>query len=144
MTRLFDTIIRVNYECAESTEVSMIQMLDFETGIELKLESNGKSYKEYDFLNGKLRKYIPEKMTNAQWLLMRKHQVLWVGVTMQANLYLALHRRYGFGAERIWRLMQQICEIENSYDGSAEKIRRAAKEETGIDVSEAFCLEPGY
>lgn len=134
---LFSYIKTGLIECAGfSTKKSMLEMLEEETGIEMKLHENGKSYHEIDYLNGALGMYEIDNMSYAQIMAMRIGQIKWVKATVEASLFLALHRKNGFGAERIQRLLDQIFDIEKDHKENTKAITEECTKLTGIDVFE--------
>ena len=130
--RLFELSTDVWQECGESLELSMLKMLEDETGIELILWDNGKSWHDCDFLNGKWNDSVLKD--DMKWLYMRQHQKQWAGTTIQASIYLALHRREGFGPERIKRLMDQMHEIEDELHMKEIPLMNTLLKETGINI----------
>lgn len=132
---LFDIVQDVWNECAQDNTVSMIQMLDNETGIELTLRENGRSYKEFDFLNGKLALYNIQNLTPFQMIAMRRGEIQWMGPTIQAALYLALHRKRRFGAERISRLLSQMFEIQDEFESKPHRIQEECLKLTEVDIT---------
>lgn len=132
---LFDIVQDVWNECAQDNTVSMIQMLDNETGIELTLRENGRSYKEFDFLNGKLALYNIQNLTAFQMIAMRRGEIQWMGPTIQAALYLALHRKRRFGAERISRLLTQMFEIQDEFENKPHRIQEECLKLTEVDIT---------
>lgn len=138
--RLFDLTSDVWHECGETNDVSMLEMLEQETGIELILQENGKSWHNLAFLNGQIRRYN-RSITRYQWIAMRQQQIQWLGTTIQACIYLALHRREGFGPERIKRIMDQMTEVREEYGNKMQSLIDACKAETGVNVVEKFKAE---
>lgn len=132
--RILDLLEEVWNECARNKQTSIIQMLDEETGIELRLRENGRSYKEFDFLNGKLSIYDLKTISIFQMIRMRQGEVQWLGASIQAALYLALARRYGFGAERIQRLLTQMFEVQDRLENDPERILGESLKLTGVDI----------
>lgn len=51
-----------------------------------------------------------------------------------ACLMVAMHRKYGFGYERLSRIYAQMQEIEADYRMDPKLIREACLQETGINV----------
>lgn len=132
---LFEYINAGIEECAgHLTKKSILNMLEEETGIELNLAENGKSFHDIDYLNGNLGMYQIEKLNYAQIMTMRIGQIKWLPAITQATLFLALHRKSGFGAERIQRLLNQIFEIERDFNSDMKTMVNACTELTGIDV----------
>ena len=84
-------------ECANDNNVSMLMMLEQETGIELRLEGCSKSYHDLIYLNGTPAEAI--NLTPAQWYYMRVEQCKWMGVQVLGSLFLSLHRTYDFGGK---------------------------------------------
>lgn len=118
-------------ECSGQYDVSMLQMLEDETEIEMKLAENGKSFHEIEFLNGKSshKSYKP-----MQLLYLRQRQKPWVSTMVMAALLLGLHRREHFGTERLARLMGQIVEIREEFGFNQKTIVEEAYNLTGIKI----------
>ncbi len=91
----------------------MIQMLENESGIELRIPETDKGWRELAYLNAKIN---VGRMSKAQMVYMRQRQKKWIGAMLMACLFLSLHRKYGFGKDRLVRLMGQIHEIEAEYN----------------------------
>lgn len=107
--KVFAQSNEVYKECADyGLEKSMIQMLDEETGIEIGIPGK-KSYKELSYLNGDFWDGRPP--TKMQVLYIRKQQAEWCAPTMIACIALALHRKDGWGSERIARFVTSVQEI---------------------------------
>lgn len=133
ITRLFDITSEVWQTCASTNEKSMIEMCETETGIEVQC-GDGKSWENLLYLNGRL----PETpLTNAQMVYMRQQQKKWIAPQVMACLMVALHRKYGFGYDRLVRIYAQIKEIEYEFDSDEKKIREACFQLTGIDVADS-------
>ena len=92
-----DLIARVTQElwneCAESTDLSMIQMLYEETGIELMAEDKVTHWYDVIYLNS--AKDNGEDLTIYQWIKMRQSQKGWVAAQIMACMLMALHRKEG-------------------------------------------------
>lgn len=129
ISRLFILSRDVWKDCAKDHDSSMIQMCEAETGIEIQ-NGNGQSWRDVVYLNGT----DPGPMTNAQWLYMRQQQIKWIRPQIMACLMVAMHRKYGFGYERLSRIYQQMEEIEREYRMDPKRIREACLVETGINV----------
>lgn len=135
LSDLLDMTYAIWDECSEySTKKSMLEMLEEETGMEMRLSADGDSYKKYDFLNGKLGLYKPtDIMPYPMWIRMRQGMIKWTGALVQASLYLALHRKHGYGFSRISNLQSLMFEIQNNYP-DAEKLREECRKKTGIEI----------
>lgn len=135
--RLFDDTAATFDECGGSNDVSMLQMLENETGIELKIPNTDKSYSELAFMNTAI-KMDPRKMTRAQWIYMRQRQKTWIGAMVLGCLFLALHRKYNFGYKRLVRLMGQIDEIKEEYNYNRKALVQACREVARVELEEAL------
>lgn len=116
---------------ANDINTSAVKMLDDETGIELKADPGGKSYKELEYLNGKVK---PHKMTPAEIIYMRGRQIKWLRAQTMALLFLALHRQFGFGYDRLVRVMQSMEMI--AVNDSENSIRDLVLDKTEINLKD--------
>lgn len=132
LTRLFQLVHETWIACANDNTVSMIQMCEEETGIEL-MNEDGKHWKDLAFLNYSID-MDPAKMTNAQWVVMRNNQIRWVRPQVMACLLIALNKKYRFGFERCGKIYAQIEEIEREYGCKPYRLRDACLNETGMDI----------
>ena len=120
--RLFELSLHVWKDCARDHDSSMIQMCEAETGIEIQ-NGDGKSWRDVSYLNGCMN---PGMMSEAQWLYMRQQQIKWVRPQVMACLMVAMHRKYGFGYERLSRIYAQMQgvfdekELADYYVGTVE------------------------
>lgn len=118
------------HECASTNERSMPQMLEEETGIDLRNET-GKNWSELAFLNAKIDM---THMTVEQWIYMRQRQIPWIAPNVTACILLSLNRKCGFGPVRCQRLVNQITDIRAEFNNNERAIRAACKDEVGISV----------
>lgn len=133
ITSLFEITSSVWQDCAATNLRSMIEMCETETGIEVQC-GDGKSWENLLYLNGRL----PETpLTNAQMVYMRQQQKKWIAPQVMACIMISLHRKYGFGYDRLVRIYAQIKEIEYEYDSDEKKVREACFQLTGIDVADS-------
>lgn len=132
LIRLFDLSEKIWNECGETLDVSIFTMLEAETGLEMKLNINGvdRSYKEFCFTN-------PTKTYNnldkASYIFMRKRQAVWLGAGVQAGIFLALHRKYGYGYERLFRVYQHTNEVRKKYKDQPEALRKGMLKICGVN-----------
>lgn len=127
---LFEITGEVWRACASTNDYSMIEMCEQETGIEVQ-NGDGKSWEDLPYLNATLD---IKRMTNAQWVYMRQQQKKWIAPQVMACIMVALHRKYGFGFDRLSRIYSQIQDIEAEFAHSPERIQKAARELTGINI----------
>lgn len=134
--RLFDVTQAAWDECGATNDRSMLQMLEDETGIDLKTaEYPDKSWRDVAYLNTEIA-MDPRRMTRAQWIYMRQQQKKWIGAQVLACMLLALHRKYGFGEERMARLLEQINDIRDEFSWNRKSLVKACEEEAGVDLKE--------
>ena len=117
--------------------MSMLEMLENETGIEVKIPDTDKSWHDLAFLNSKIDM---GRMSRAQWIYMRQRQKQWIGAMVMACMLLALHRKYGFGPERLLRLMRQIDDIRVEFRYDRKALIKACEEEARVVLKEALEL----
>ena len=133
--RLFDKTMETWDECGRTNDISMIQMLEEESGIELRIPDTDKGWRDLAYLNAKID---VGRMSKAQMVYMRQRQKKWVGAQLMACLFLALHRKYGFGKDRLTRLMGEINKVEEEFDLDRKKITDACRSEAGINLQQTF------
>lgn len=117
--------------CAADPDLSMLRLLENETGIEIRARDVTASYHDLDYLSGKVPAY---EMDPIRYLYMRKRQKAWVNPQITAALLLALHRKYGWSGERDERLMHYKDDIEAEYGWNEYQLLKACKEITGINI----------
>ena len=113
-----DMVQEVEDECSADPRRSMIQILDEETGIEIKPDADGPGWRDLAFLNADVEyqfKSIPE------YRCMRSRQIRWIKP----------NRKCGWGAERMRRLLADIQEIDKGIR-SPKQARRLYKQEIGV------------
>lgn len=130
-----DVVQKVEDECSADTHRSMVQMLDEETGIELKPDATGPGWRELAYLNEHIEVSF---RTVAQYRYMRSRQIRWIKTNFYACVFLALHRRYGWGPGRMTKLLEDMQEIDQGIH-SAAQAKRAYTTETGdkLEVTDA-------
>ena len=133
--RIFDETLEAWNECGETNEMSMLEMLENETGIEVKIPDTDKSWHDLAFLNAKIDM---GRMNRAQWIYMRQRQKQWIGARVMACMFLALHRKYGFGPERRLRLRGQIDDIRIEFNYDRKALIKACEEEARVVLKEAL------
>lgn len=137
--KIFERANEVWDECsAYGTTKSIMEMLYDDTGIEMRLTANGKSFREIAFFNANLKVGTKDTMTKEQWFLMRQMQIKWAAPSVMASLFLTLNRYYGFGAVRLKRIMEQIEDIREEYKYNPTQIKRAVQECSGFKIEDVF------
>ena len=116
----------VEDECSADPRRSMVQILDEETGIEIKPDADGPGWRDLAFLNADVEhefKSIPE------YRCMRSRQIRWIKPTFYALVFVALHRKCGWGAERMRRL---LADMQGLGIRSSKQARKLYKQEIGV------------
>lgn len=127
-------------ECVEhGTDKSMLEMLEEETGIEIAM-SGDKSYHDFAYLDA--TKWDGKPPTRMQLIYIRKKQIEWLPYLMIACLCLSLHRKEGWGYERIARFIS-FYEALKAEHGDKEKNYRDLLTDTDIDPSELIAKVKG-
>lgn len=117
-------------EVASDNDVSMIQLLDAECGIEL-TNHEGVSYRDVIYLNTAIDDGV--QLTKYQYLAMRRNQAKWTEAQITACIILAMHRKEGWGFKRARELLERMQQIKEEYDYDQAKLIAAAKSECDID-----------
>lgn len=138
-SRLHDLLLetqRIWNECANQENVSILMMLEDETGIELKPTDDSPSYHDLVYLNGTPADCV--EMSNAAYCYMRAQQSKWMGTMMEAAMFLALYRcmDYGFSADMLVKLVKLVTEVRSEFNDDKKKLWKACQEETGINLME--------
>lgn len=133
--RRFNTSMQAWTECGDyGPTKSMLEMMEEETGIELKLDG-AKSYHEYTFLDGS--KWDGKPLPYPKLIAVKQAQKAWIGLMIFACLCLSLHRDDKFGFERISKFVADVDAIRRELgDKDVTKYLNLFKEETGHDFHE--------
>ncbi len=132
IAKYFREINEVWKECSADKDVSMLEMCENETGLVITLPGFEGDYKELKYFRE--RRPEDEDMTYFEMIAMRQQQKRWIGVMILASAFLAIHRLYGFGGERIVRLKEQMEEVRDRYGWDARKIEKACFDMTGVAI----------
>lgn len=134
-TKRCNDVMNTIYECwdeCSKVDKSAVWMLDEETGIQL--SADGRDYSSLIYMKDE----VPERpLTIEEAVYMRAEQTKWLGAQCTAILFLALHRKYKIGAGRLQRLLGEMNVIRQEYKDKDKAIRKAAHEETGVDLVES-------
>ena len=123
---MFDRTEEAWNEVGADNSISMVQKLDEEVGIELVNEDN-KSYKTYKYLNASIDDGSP--LDGFQWLYMRQNQKKWVKAQVTATICIAMHRKEGFGYERLCKLLDEMEDIKMDYHYNPKALVQQVLEE---------------
>lgn len=123
-------------ECGKDNSKSMVELLEDETGVELQ-NGSGKSWREYAFLNSSHPLNF-RKLSRQQIYFMRRQQMTWIGSLVLACILLGIHRREGFGSERIQRLYDQIIEIGDLNKWNVSSLDNKLVGLIGVSIDDSF------
>lgn len=138
ISRFMDKSQEVYRDCASNVDLSMIQMCDIEVGIEFRSLKN-ESYKDTPYLcNEKWNNIRPEwikkpKDYQLAWLIRMKQKMRdWMSPQIMASVALALHRKEGWGMQRISALTQYVDNICAEFGEDIKAMCKAVEQETGM------------
>lgn len=139
---VFDKTDAIWHEVGDDNKVSMLSLLEEETGIEVQNTDCSCSWHDLNYLNGEMPGY--DRITKAQYIFMRNRQRSWMGPMIQACLYLALYRYYDFKPLKLRHLMEEIGEIRHEHGQKEKRITDLCKQVTGINVVNKFTEKRKY
>ena len=133
--RFLDNAANVYTEC-RTGDKSLIQMCDEETGIEVRNEAD-ESYLDTPYLcqekwDRERARYdkMPYKMQRAYIISVRQHMKKWMYAQVMASIILALHRKEGWGHERIVKFLFATDNYKNNQ--SISELKEMVEQETGM------------
>lgn len=132
--RISDTLDMIQeawFDSADHRDASMLMQLEAETGIELRAADDGKSYHDIAYLNGTMKVPI-RSLPFAQQYYIGQQQIKWMESQILASVFLTIHRKCGFGADRLTTLLSDIREVQEECSTDPIAIRDTLQEETGV------------
>lgn len=130
LSRLLEIHQEVWNEVAEDNSKSILKLLDEECGIEL-TNHEGVSYRDVIFLNSDIDD--GRQLTGYQWLYIPQNQLKWIETQITGCVALAMHRKEGWGFERVKQLLLYIQDIKEEYDYDRRRLLDGCYRETGYD-----------
>jgi hypothetical protein len=130
---LYETTDKIWHEIGETNRKSMLQLLEEETGIELRLTDSDRSWHELRFMNCEVDDQM-KQLTLGEAIYMRMQQTRWMSAMIQACLLLALYRLHGFGPERLSRLLNQVDDIREKHHYKTKPIIQECSKLLNIDL----------
>ena len=121
-------------ECKGNNQMSMLQMLDEETGIELMNDTTNQHWYEVIYLNSALDD--GRSLSPFAWVRMRQKQLTWIPAQITACILMSLYRKEGWKVDSLGKLFQQLEDIKHEYHLDGDLIRQVCDEETN------FCIVP--
>lgn len=113
---------------------SPIQVLDEETGIEMKLDGENRSYTEKSYLYSERWKRDKHRLSAAQIIYANQQQKKFVAPNLLSTFCVALHRHYGFGFERLSRFMAQADDLRREYGEQPDNYSELFNKTTGMEL----------
>lgn len=134
--RRFITSNEVWGECAGyGEEKSMLQMLEDETGIDLRL-TGCPDWHQLQYLDGRAWDGTP--ITLPQAIYMRQQQKKWLPLLLLACMCLTLYRDEHWGAVRIGRFVGHVDQLRQEVGESQDRFSEMLKEVTGFETGEMW------
>ena len=130
LSKLIELQQTVFDEVSNDQDKSVLKLLDEECNIEL-TNHEGVSYRDVIYLNSEIDDGKP--LTAYQWLNMRQNQKKWIECQLMAGVFLAMHRKEGWGAKRVKELLDHMQDIKAEYDYDREKLIAAVLKEANYD-----------
>lgn len=119
-------------ECTEyGMELSMLGMCEDETGIELQLPEDGRSYHDIAYLDKKAAQ--GKKMTLQAEIRMRQKQAQWMSTILLSAWLIVLHRYDKWGYERLSKFVGEVHELWAQFGNKVESYMEIIANETNID-----------
>lgn len=140
ISRLIDDLAEIYQECVRDKNLTVLQLCD-DIGVEFR-NAKGESYKDVSLLSKE------EAIKTREWLsrqpaeIIRKHNIAvhkkhmsWVYPQFVASTCLALHRKEGWGLQRMGEISQFIDDIIHEFDDrSLDEFREVTNKETNIGI----------
>lgn len=138
--KVMDKAAETSAEVGKDLDLSMLQLLEQETGIEIRMD-DGSRWEDKIFLNaskwdGTIRSY-------AQMISVRRAQIKWLEPTVLAECLMGMHKREKFGQDRLADLYKHIISIKTEYNRDIIRISEQLKEQLNIKIignGETGCL----
>ena len=103
--RLFEAAREVWRECSGTNDVSMMEMLEDETEIEMQI-GDGKSWHDCAWMNAKIWDGVMP--TEAQLIYIRRQQIKWVPAMVMAMMLIALKRKEKMDYDQLVEIMFSV------------------------------------
>lgn len=127
--RFIDEMLVAFNECGGTNERSMIQILDEETGLEIRCD-DGSQWRDYPYLNAAL--WDRKQPSYAQAIYIRQRMLKWVYPSLLATMLLAVSRRFGWKSDKLVTVYNGITETRNEFHSNPKELKMAAEQITGI------------
>lgn len=132
MSRLTESIDAMR--CGYQEGLSVLEVMERETGIEMTLEGD-KSFHEYAYFSSDTQ---VKPLNTMQELYMIKRITKWMPTMMLAGICIALHRKDGWGFDRLSDFINKVNIIRATLGEDEAAYAKYMKEETGHEESELW------
>lgn len=121
-------------DCASSNDISMVQMCEHETGIDLMSEHTEKDYEDIIYLNSASDTGV--QLDIYQWIAMRQNQTKWVKAQITACILISLKRKENWGTTKLMRFLNVVNYVLEDYNFNKDELRIASRDITGFELLE--------
>ncbi len=121
-------------ECGFEQNKSVPQLLEEVTGINLKVDENGRSWRDLAVFNYGMLRTKYRHQSPAVQMLMYQQQKKWMGVCLMSALLVSLARNYSFGQTRLLRTMNDVADIEAEFDQDGRRLVAEGLRLTGVEI----------
>lgn len=118
-------------ECAaHGTDKSMMQMLEDETGIEIRMTGCDNSFHEFSYLDG--TKWDGRIPTPAEAVYIKHRMLKWIAPQIMACLCLTMYRDEHMSIPKIAELINKVDAFRNEHGNNPKEYTRMMQELTGL------------
>ena len=114
---------------------SVLSLCEKETGIEISIPDYEGSYRDMIYFQGDT---LGLQLTIDQKIYMRLRQKKWLSVELVASGMVALHRKHGFGYERLNKVYEQMDDVRHRYNWDCKTIEQECYRLTNVDMYEEY------
>ena len=130
--QMFEAAKEVWKECSSTNDVSMMQMLEQETEIEIQI-GDGKSWRDVSWQNAKI--WDGQMPTVPQLIYIRQQQRKWIPAMVMGMMLIAVKRTESWEYDELVSLMIQVDGMRDRYK-APKKAAEKMTEMTGITAQE--------
>lgn len=132
--RLVKVSLSTYDDCAASNDISMIELLWNETGIDLIREDTDRPWYDVIYLNSE--KDDGRQMTGAQVLAMLRGEKKWIPSQITASILLSLHRKEGWGQDRLFKIFTEMQEVKAEFNSEPKVLKAECDKLTNFMIAD--------
>lgn len=140
--RLVEVSMKTYDDCAASTDISMIELLWRETGIDLVREDCNQDWWDIPYLSS-AKETDKEKLTDMQVWAMLQGERKWVPSQITAAILLSLHRKEKWGDDRLFRFFKEMQDVKDEFKSNPKKLKAECDRLTGFMIADDQDLRKG-